>query len=192
MRRKPEHQFMADLPEDRLTPGPPFSSVGVDSFGPWEVLMFSCLSSRAVHIKVIEEISSSSYNNALRRFVAIRGSVTEYRSDRGTNFVGSTESLGIDAINVGDELVKKFLLDNRTVWIFNSPHSSHMGGAWERMIGLTRRILNSLLITETAKKLTHETLVTFLAEASAIINSRPLYRFQLTQNTHSYLHRILF
>lgn len=49
-----------------------------------------------------------------------------------------------------------------------------MGGAWERMIGLTRRILNSLLITETAKKLTHETLVTFLAEASAIINSRPL------------------
>lgn len=38
MRRKPEHQFMADLPEDRLTPGPPFSSVGVDTLGPWEVL----------------------------------------------------------------------------------------------------------------------------------------------------------
>lgn len=42
------------------------------------------------------------------------------------------------------------------------------------MIGLTRRILDSLLITGTAKKLTHETLITFLAEASAIINSRPL------------------
>ncbi|XP_065944078.1 uncharacterized protein [Magallana gigas] len=190
MRRKPEHQFMADLPEDRLTPGPPFSSVGVDTFGPWEVLarrtrgglahakrwavMFSCLSSRAVHIEVIEEMSSSSFINALRRFVAIRGSVKEFRSDRGTNFVGSTESLGIDAINVEDRPVNKFLLDNRTVWIFNSPHSSHMGGAWERMIGLTRRILDSLLITGTAKKLTHETLVTFLAEASAIINSRPL------------------
>lgn len=136
---------MADLPEDRLTPGPPFSSVGVDSFGPWEVLMFSCLSSRAVHIKVIEEISSSSYNNALRRFVAIRGSVTEYRSDRGTNFVGSTESLGIDAINVEDELVKKFLLDNRTVWIFNPAHS------------VTN--LDSLFITDTAKKLTYEILL---------------------------------
>lgn len=82
MRRKPEHQFMADLPEDRLTPEPPFSSVGVDTFGPWEVLarrtrgglvntkrwavMFSCLSPRAVHIEVIEEMSSSSFINALR------------------------------------------------------------------------------------------------------------------------------
>jgi hypothetical protein len=28
---------MADLPEDRLTPGPPFSAVGVDTFGPWNV-----------------------------------------------------------------------------------------------------------------------------------------------------------
>lgn len=136
---------MADLPEDRLTPGPPFSSVGVDTFGPWEVLarrtrgglahakrwavMFSCLSSRAVHIEVIEEMSSSSFINALRRFVAIRGSVKEFRSDRGTNFVGSTESLGIDAINVEDGPVNKFILDNRTVWIINSPHSSHMGGA---------------------------------------------------------------
>ena len=27
-------QFMADLPEDRLTPAPPFSYVGVDTFGP--------------------------------------------------------------------------------------------------------------------------------------------------------------
>lgn len=190
MRRKPEHQIMADLPQDRLSPGPPFSSVGVDTFGPWEVaarrtrgglahakrwaVMFSCLSSRAVHIEVVEEMSSSSFINALRRFVAIRGRVQEFRSDRGTNFVGSTESLGFHTINVGDGPVGQFLLDNRAVWIFNPPYSSHMGGAWERMIGLTRRILDSLLITGTAKKLTHETLVTFLAEACAIINSRPL------------------
>nr|XP_034315588.1 uncharacterized protein LOC117685358 [Crassostrea gigas] len=181
---------MADLPQDRLSPGPPFSSVGVDTFGPWEVaarrtrgglahakrwaVMFSCLSSRAVHIEVVEEMSSSSFINALRRFVAIRGRVQEFRSDRGTNFVGSTESLGVHTINVEDGPVGQFLLDNRAVWIFNPPHSSHMGGAWERMIGLTRRILDSLLITGTAKKLTHETLVTFLTEACAIINSRPL------------------
>lgn len=67
--------------------------------------------------------------NALTIFVAIRESVKEFRSDRGINFVGSTESLGIDAINVEDGPVNKFILDNRTVWIINSPHSSHMGGA---------------------------------------------------------------
>jgi hypothetical protein len=35
---KVEVQKMADLPEDRLTPGPPFSAVGVDTFGPWNVI----------------------------------------------------------------------------------------------------------------------------------------------------------
>ena len=190
MRRKPEHQIMADLPTDRISPGPPFTSVGVDTFGPWEItarrtrggfaqakrwaIMFSCLVSRAVHIEVVEEMSSSSFINALRRFIAVRGHVKEFRSDRGTNFIGSTNNLGFHAINVEDDPVQKFLLDNRTVWIFNPPHSSHMSGAWERMIGLTRRIFDSLLMDGSARKLTHETLVTFLAEATAIINSRPL------------------
>ena len=61
---------MADLPEDRLTPAPPFSYVGVDIFGPWSVehrrtrggsanqkrwaLLFTCLVTRAIHIEVIE------------------------------------------------------------------------------------------------------------------------------------------
>ncbi|XP_048729761.2 uncharacterized protein LOC125647112 [Ostrea edulis] len=38
LRRKPQEQKMADLLVDRLTPGPPFSSVGLDVFGPWPVL----------------------------------------------------------------------------------------------------------------------------------------------------------
>lgn len=60
---------MSDLPADRLTPGPPFSAVGVDVFGPWTVaarktrgglshnkrwaVLFTCLTSRAIHIEVI-------------------------------------------------------------------------------------------------------------------------------------------
>ena len=58
--------------------------------------------------------------------------------------------------------------------MFNPPHASHMGGAWERMIGVTRRILDSMMKEHSAQGLTHEVLTTFLAEASAIIISRPL------------------
>ena len=47
-----------------------------------------------------------------------------------------------------------------------------MGGVWERMIGTVRRILESMLVE--VKKLTHEVLVTLMAEISAIVNSRPL------------------
>lgn len=42
------------------------------------------------------------------------------------------------------------------------------------MIGMTRRILDSLLLDTRRGTLTHEVLTTFLTEASAIINSRPL------------------
>lgn len=49
-----------------------------------------------------------------------------------------------------------------------------MGGAWERLIGVTRRILDSILFEVKHTKLTHEVLCTFMAEATAIINARPL------------------
>ena len=38
LRGKQETQKMADLPEDRLKPGPAFSYVGVDTFGPWTIV----------------------------------------------------------------------------------------------------------------------------------------------------------
>ena len=49
-----------------------------------------------------------------------------------------------------------------------------MGGAWEMMIGVSRRILDSLLGSRKQYVLTHEVLSTFLAEVCAIVNSRPL------------------
>ena len=182
MRGKQMSQQMSDLHQDRLQPGPPFSSVGVDTFGPWEVvtrrsrggILFTCLSTRAVHIEVMEELSSSSFINALRRFMAIRGSVKIFQSDRGTNFIGATDALLIDAIHVEDGPVKNFLYSKGTTWLFNAPHAPHMGGVWERMIGVTRRILDSMLLDCKRVALTHEVLVTFMAEARAIINSRPL------------------
>lgn len=190
LRGKQEQQLMSDLPEDRVSPSPPFSSVGIDAFGPWSVvtrktrggqanskrwaLLFTCLSTRAIHIEVIEELSSSSFINALRRFIALRGSVKEIRSDRGTNFVGSVDHLDVNSINVEEGPVHNFLEDKQTVWIFNPPHSSHMGGIWERMIGITRRILDSMILEVQSKDLTHEVLTTFLAEVCAIVNGRPI------------------
>ncbi|XP_033755669.1 uncharacterized protein LOC117338425 [Pecten maximus] len=182
-------QIMSALPEDRVTPGPPFSSVGVDAFGPWNVvarrtrggvsqnkrwaILYACLTTRAIHIEIVEELSTSSFINATRRFIAIRGPVSEFRSDRGTNFIGATDHMNIQAINVEDKQLANFLKHNSTVWIFNSPHSSHMGGAWERLIGVVRRVLDSML-AEHSTGLTHEVLTTFMAEVSSIVNSRPL------------------
>lgn len=102
---------MADLPEDRLKEAPPFSYVGLDVFGPWSVVtrrtrggsanskrwgvLFTCLVSRAIHVELVEEVSSASFINCLRRFIALRGPVQQIRSDRGTNFIGAVKELSL-------------------------------------------------------------------------------------------------
>ena len=86
-------QKMANLPADRITPDdPPFTRVGVDYFGPFEVkqrrchikrygAIFTCLSSRTVHLEVAASLDTHSYINVLRRFIARRGQVEMIRSD---------------------------------------------------------------------------------------------------------------
>lgn len=59
------------------------------------VVLFTCMSVRAVHIELIESLDMSSFINALRCFLAIRGPVKLIRSDRGTNFISACKELKI-------------------------------------------------------------------------------------------------
>lgn len=50
-----------------------------------------------------------------------------------------------------------------------------MGGVWERMIGVDRRILDGVLLKVHFPSLTHEVLMSLIAEVVAIINARPIF-----------------
>ncbi|XP_066302751.1 uncharacterized protein [Branchiostoma lanceolatum] len=102
---KTGEQKMADLPSFRVTPeDPPFTNVGVDYFGPFEVkrgssivkrygVIFTCTTTRAVHLEKAESLDTDSCINALRRFIARRGQVRMIISDNGTNLVGAKSEL---------------------------------------------------------------------------------------------------
>lgn len=183
-----QEQHMADLPPERLQTSPPFTYVGLDIFGPWSVtarrtrggqseskrwaIMFCCLSSRAVHIEVVSSLDTSSCVNALRRFFAIRGPAKQLISDCGTNFIRASKELGMHKEQLNTS-VQRYLNQQGCSWEFNPPHASHMGGSWERLIGVARRILDSML-REQFTRLTHDVLCTLMAEVTAIINARPL------------------
>ena len=75
---------MADLPEGRLKPSPPFMYSGF--FGPWLVkegretverygVLFNCLVSRAVHLETATSLDKSSFLNTYPRFIGRRGPV---------------------------------------------------------------------------------------------------------------------
>jgi hypothetical protein len=196
LRRPTQGQRMADLPADRLEPAPPFTYSAVDYFGPFYIkegrrelkrygVLFTCLNSRAIHIETANSLTTDSFLNAYRRFVCRRGSVRQLRSDQGTNFIGAKGVLAAALAEMNPDKVRQELLKDNCDWIdfkMNAPHSSHMGGVWERMIRSTRNALSALLTTH-GGQLDDELLRTLLIEAEAIVNSRPLTYTDVSSTT---------
>ena len=187
LRARTAVQKMSDLPKDRLEPAPPFTSCGVDFFGPFYIrekrsdkkrwaCLFTCMVTRAIHIEVANTLSTDSFINAFRRFVARRGPVSLLRCDRGTNFVGAKNELQAALNEMSSDEIQRELLKHKCDWVtfeMNIPSASHMGGAWERMVRSARAALAALL-TQHGERLDDELLHTLLVEAEAIVNSRPL------------------
>ena len=116
-----QEQKMANLPEDRLEPVPPFTHCGVDYFGPWLIkegrkelkrygVLFTCLSSRAIHLEVSATLETDSFINALRRFINRRGPVRTIRCDQGSNLVGAKNELQKALSSMDQNRVRHFLL----------------------------------------------------------------------------------
>ena len=180
---KPGEQIMAELPLARLQMNlHPFVYTGVDYFGPLMICqkrsnvkrygcLFTCLTTRAVHLEVSIDLLSDAFINALRRFLSRRGPVVLIYSDNDTNLVGAERILHESIQQWNQHQIHDFLLQNDIRWTFNPPMASHMGGAWERMIRSVRQILTLLTADRT---LNDDQLHTFLLEAEAILNSRPL------------------
>ena len=97
--------IMADLPKERLAyQSPPFTNTGVDYFGPFYVtvrrttqkrwgFLFTCLTTRAVHVQVVPSMDTSSCVIGVERFLSRRGTPAMIWSDNGTNFIGGEKEL---------------------------------------------------------------------------------------------------
>ncbi|XP_038165126.1 uncharacterized protein LOC119799356 [Cyprinodon tularosa] len=184
LRRCTEEQKMADLPPERVDSFPPFLYCGMDCFGPFYTkqgrntrkrygLLFTCFSSRAIHIEMLEDLSTDSFINGMRCFIAIRGAVRQIKSDQGSNFLGAKNELKEALKEVDNDRLATFLSENQCDIVMNAPGSSHVGGVWERQIRTVRSVLNSTLSLSPGN-LDDASLRAFFYEAMAIVNSRPL------------------
>ena len=182
-RAKPKNPLMGSLPAGRLAyKQRPFSHCGVDYFGPmlvkigrrrekrWGVL-FTCLTTRAIHLELAHSLTTSSAIMALQRLAARRGSPSVMYSDNGTNFRGACKELSDGIATMDKNKLHKFALQNGMKWIFNPPDAPHMGGAWERLIRSVKVALIGILKDQIT---TEEILYTLLAEIEHSVNSRPL------------------
>jgi len=184
LRHHAAEQRMAQLPEDRVTSGgKPFDTTGVDCFGPYLVrrgkvtekrygCVFTCVAVRAVHLESLYSLDTSSFIDALRRFIARRGVPSLIRSDGGTNFTAASKELNAAAKRWNsDPTLQTWLIQNKLEWRWNTPAASHHGGVWERMIRTIRKALD---VTLSSAVPYDEGFATLLCEAEAIVNNRPL------------------
>lgn len=182
--------LMADLPAARVTPSKPFSSTGVDYAGPFNtkvihlrgarqikvyLCIFICLSTKAVHLEVVTDLTTEAFIAALSRFISRRGRCSDIYSDCGTNFVGAAAELRkiINSIKsqTSREQVTNFTASMEVNFHFNPPSAPHFGGLWESAVKSAkhhlRRVIGELVLTLPE-------FITLVTRVEAILNSRPL------------------
>lgn len=187
---KPLTQFMSDLPKERVSISKPFTYVGIDFAGPFQLkpsklrsrtilkgymAVFVCFSTKAVHLEAVSSLSTEDFLQTLRRFIARRGIPSIIYSDNGTNFQGACNKLReiYTFLKSPENKVKisDYLNSNQISWKFIPARSPHWGGIWEAGVKIAKYHLIRVIGDST---LTYEQLATVLAEVEAIMNSRPL------------------
>ncbi|UYV73090.1 hypothetical protein LAZ67_10001791, partial [Cordylochernes scorpioides] len=182
-RAKPSTPMMAALPGCRVEPQQrSFSIVGMDYFGPMEVsvgrrhekrygVLFTCMTTRAIHLEVAHSLTTDSCIMAIRRMICRRGLPLEIFSDNGTNLRGADKELQQALDDYDQEALTENMNSKGIKWNFIPPSAPHMGGSWERLVRSVKTAISVILRSCFPKD---EELLTLMLESEAVVNSRPL------------------
>ena len=174
---------LSALPKERVAESPPFTRTGLDYLGPlyvktaegtektW-VCLFTCMVVRAIHLELMQDMTTEEFLLGLRRFVSQRGVPALILSDNASQFKAASNFLGDvwNQIQKSDD-VQSYASNSGITWRFIVELAPWMGGFYERLIGLVKRALKKSI---GRRKLTIVQLQTLLKEVEAVINSRPL------------------
>ena len=180
--------WWASSPNYELQQGfPAFSNTAIDMFGPFQVkighktlkeahvIIFTCMTTRAIHLELVTDRSTDTFLMAFRRFASLRGHPINCWSDCGTNFVGAQQYLREECkIGISPEF-----------WVSSQinfhAHSSGNGTYHELAIKmewskcLFKSVRQALDASSKNQSFTEEQWRTHLAEVTCLVDSRPLY-----------------
>ncbi|XP_057299540.1 uncharacterized protein LOC130630164 [Hydractinia symbiolongicarpus] len=159
------------LPKSQLSNHHPFKHTGLDYAGPLYVrnvyhggsmykalvFLFTCTSTRALHLDLVPNASSSGCIRSLRRYFSERGIPSEIISANGSQFIA--------------EDTQRFSSNRGIKWHFNLEAAPWWEGMFERLVRSVKRCLKKTLHNT---RLSYEELLTVLAEIQAAIKNRPL------------------
>ena len=190
LRKTTTTQLMGDLPVPRVTANRAFLHCGLDYAGPVSIKMskgrkpkigkawfaiFVCLSTKAIHIELVSDLTVDAFLASFRRFIARRGKPSDMYSDNATTFHGASRMLAnMQEVAISQSVmteVRSSLANDGVNWHFIPPSAPHFGGLWEtgvRSIKLhLRRVVGDCLLT-------FEEYYTVLTHIESLLNSRPV------------------
>ena len=132
----------ADLPEGRVQGATAFVDIGIDFAGPLyvksggdlqkaHICMFTCSSSRAVHLETVPNSSTAAFIRCLKRFVARRGLPYRITSDNAKTFKNANKEIG-KLLKSAE--VQEYSAQRNIVWKFILERAPWFGGFYERML----------------------------------------------------------
>ena len=130
--------------------------------------LFTCGSTRAVHLEIVPDLSSETFIRSFKRFVCRRGIPRLVVSDNAKTFKTAARVLST-VFDLPD--VQRYLLNLKVKWRFNLERAPWWGGFFERLIRCVKRCLKKILKNA---KLSYEELLTVVTEVECVLNSRPL------------------
>lgn len=174
-----DQPIKGSLPKQRVQHYPPFTATGVDfaecratdhqKWNSWKagqkITVFVCFSTRAVHVEAVEDLTTSAFLAAFRRFISRRKPNIVW-SDNGTNFVGVRKELAVYVSKVDGCIASEGI-----TWKFNPPASPHFGGIWESAVKSAKHHLTRVV---RGMSLTLSELQTLLCQVEACMNCRPI------------------
>ena len=183
--KRPSHQKMGDLPEANCSRTIPFSTSGLDVFGHFEckwagrgelkrwVLLITCLTTRAVQLYPLADLSLSTVIGALLKMSNQFPSLKKIISDNGSNFRGANREIREARESWDNSEATDKLSDVGLEWTFGPAACGSWGGTWERLIGIVKNAFKACM---GRKHLSVEEFDALCSGVSGVVNRRPLTR----------------
>uniref|UniRef100_A0A914YP89 Integrase catalytic domain-containing protein n=1 Tax=Panagrolaimus superbus TaxID=310955 RepID=A0A914YP89_9BILA len=171
---------MPNLPSSRVLESSPFAFCGIDAAGPWKIkgaevkrwiLLITCLTTRAVCLEVLEDMSANACINAIIRFMGTFDTPKKFLSDHGSNFKAASTLIVQFQKVIHDKEVVDFTANHKIEWQYITERSPWKGGIYERLIGIMK---NCLKFAIGRRKLTQDDFHTVTKQVQGIMNSRPI------------------
>ena len=183
-------QLMGQLPPSRVEPDAVFFHSGLDFAGPYMLrvshtrkpvfiksymAIFICFCTKAVHLELVQDMTTEAFVAALERFVSRRGLPFHIHSDNGFNFIGAKNELHAIYQMLHDKetqnFVQSYLLTQRVHWHTSPERAPHFGGLWEAAVKSAKFHLKRLIGKQ---RFTYAELLTIFCKVESYLNSRPL------------------